>query len=246
MCSEVLIYTSHFYILQKKKKIAEQFCSTSSLAPYPHLIHPCLFSLPKGQTWWECLPTSFRHHAEVQGSPQCLTLLAWEVSFHLVRLSIHKQVMQYHDTRSANRSSDVMDGKIIHLPMFSMNWSRFCSNRAISVLPLVWGGRGKPRKAFCLFFLPLQDQIFAQAFYIFDSKVRRGISNYIRRAHPCFEFSVVIYTNTKQLQNSTWKRSRTLHLLPGSTSAYNTRCKGDTALPHSTVYTRMRDPSKDR
>jgi len=107
-------------------------------------------------------------------------------------------------------------------------------------------GRAKPRKAFHFFFFPLQDQIFAQAFYIFDSKERIGISNYIRRAHPCFELIVAIYTYTKQAQNSTWKRGRTLHLLPGSLSAYNTRCKGDAALPRSTVYGVMCDPSKGR
>lgn len=95
MGCEVLIYLYFplLYSLKKKKISAEQPCSSSSFAPYPHLISPplvcsnrcrnkenlLLFSLPKGQIWGACLPTSFSHHAELQGSPQCLALLTWEV-----------------------------------------------------------------------------------------------------------------------------------------------------------------------
>lgn len=89
----LFIFPTSIFFKKKKKISAEQPCSSSSFAPYPHLISPplvcsnrcrnkenlLLFSLPKGQIWGACLPTSFSHHAELQGSPQCLALLTWEV-----------------------------------------------------------------------------------------------------------------------------------------------------------------------
>jgi len=47
-------------------------------------------------------------------------LLTQKVLFHVVKLSLHKQVMHCRDMCSANRSSEVMDGKIFYLSIFSV------------------------------------------------------------------------------------------------------------------------------